>query len=189
MEDKDKGILEQLYQKKRQFEDALQRLMENQREYNDQLYGENMMDESDQAQREILAQSSYRLIERKSKELKMIGDLIRRISKEEISCECEECGEEIPSERLLIVPEARFCVSCQGELERHGRMRTISGSTFSRLVASEGDQDKELDEIDDFGDDFEFQLADSEPDLPAPEELEDCELGDFQDQDLSRVTQ
>src|SRR4051794_22792422 len=26
---------------------------------------------------------------------------------------CEECGEEIPSKRLMVLPEARLCANCQ----------------------------------------------------------------------------
>ncbi len=189
MDDREKKILEQLDQKKRQFEQALHRLMENQREYNDQLYGENIMDESDQAQRQISAQSSYSLIERKTKELKMIEALIRKISTEESCYECEECGEPIPPERLIIVPEARLCVSCKQELERLGRMRNISGRVLSRLHTAEDDQEKEFDEIDDFGDDLEYQPADSELDALTTDEVEDYEIQDFQDQGLSRVIQ
>lgn len=31
---------------------------------------------------------------------------------------CSECGESIPSQRLLAVPDATTCVSCQERLER-----------------------------------------------------------------------
>lgn len=31
---------------------------------------------------------------------------------------CEECGEEIPEGRRLVVPGCRTCISCQTELEK-----------------------------------------------------------------------
>jgi len=34
---------------------------------------------------------------------------------------CEECGEDIPAARREKVPGCRYCVDCQGEIERKGR--------------------------------------------------------------------
>ena len=34
---------------------------------------------------------------------------------------CEECGEEIPTERLKFRPEATRCVGCQGRVDRMNR--------------------------------------------------------------------
>ena len=31
---------------------------------------------------------------------------------------CQRCGNEIPAERLEVKPEATFCITCQGEVER-----------------------------------------------------------------------
>ena len=39
---------------------------------------------------------------------------------------CEDCGEEISSKRLLVLPEARLCASCQAFEERqNSRMRPL----------------------------------------------------------------
>jgi phage/conjugal plasmid C-4 type zinc finger TraR family protein len=39
---------------------------------------------------------------------------------------CEECGEEIPTKRLLVLPEARLCAHCQAfEEKQSSRMRTF----------------------------------------------------------------
>jgi DnaK suppressor protein len=39
---------------------------------------------------------------------------------------CEDCGEEIPPKRLMIVPEARLCANCQAYEERQAsRMRAV----------------------------------------------------------------
>lgn len=34
---------------------------------------------------------------------------------------CEDCDEEIPSERLAVKPHATLCLSCQTDAEREGR--------------------------------------------------------------------
>ena len=31
---------------------------------------------------------------------------------------CEECEEEIPIKRLKAIPDARYCISCQAEIEK-----------------------------------------------------------------------
>jgi len=82
------------------------------REYDGELTAGDFIDEIDDAQREISAYSLYSLIERKHRELRRIEYLISRILKEEEFGLCEECGAQIPKERLLIVPEATLCVAC-----------------------------------------------------------------------------
>ncbi len=43
---------------------------------------------------------------------------------------CEECGEEIPPKRLLVVPEARLCANCQTIEERqNARVRVLSSAS------------------------------------------------------------
>src|SRR4051812_23626841 len=38
---------------------------------------------------------------------------------------CEDCGEEIPAKRLMVLPEARLCANCQAYEEKlNSRMRT-----------------------------------------------------------------
>jgi len=37
------------------------------------------------------------------------------------STHCDECGEEIPAARREKVAGCRYCVDCQGEIERKGR--------------------------------------------------------------------
>lgn len=45
--------------------------------------------------------------------LKALETALRRIDTDPDFGYCEECDEEIPVKRLLIKPEARFCVKCQ----------------------------------------------------------------------------
>jgi RNA polymerase-binding transcription factor DksA len=89
MDDTRKIFLKQLATKKKEFEDTLDRLMQSQKEYNEQ-YSEPA-DEFDHAQREILLFNNYSLVEKKAKELKSIDRLIRRVSRDQNFGICEEC--------------------------------------------------------------------------------------------------
>lgn len=40
---------------------------------------------------------------------------------------CEECGEEIPHKRLLVLPEARLCAHCQTFEERQNARMRVPG--------------------------------------------------------------
>ena len=146
MEKNRKRFLDQLNKKRREFEEALQRLMESQKAYNGHLYGDQFMDESDHAQREISTASNYGLIERKTRELKQIDRLIQKITHDENFGICEECGEPIPIKRLLAVPETTLCVNCQRELEKMDQLRSLGARNnigYSTSLSSEWDQDTE----------------------------------------------
>ena len=49
-------------------------------------------------------------------ELKEVEDALRRVENGSYG-QCEECGREIPAERLDALPYARFCVECQSKAE------------------------------------------------------------------------
>jgi DnaK suppressor protein len=110
--------LENLTAKRHEVEETLERLTERQKAYEGLLSAHDFIEEVDQAEREISAQTHYSLLERKNKELKKIETLIRRIAEDEEFGRCEECGKRIPDKRLLIVPEATRCVPCQREMEK-----------------------------------------------------------------------
>jgi len=40
---------------------------------------------------------------------------------------CEECGEEIPPKRLMVLPEARLCANCQALEEKHNARMRLPG--------------------------------------------------------------
>lgn len=40
---------------------------------------------------------------------------------------CEDCGEEIPSKRLMVLPEARLCAHCQTYEERQNARSRLPG--------------------------------------------------------------
>jgi DnaK suppressor protein len=123
-------FLESLQAKREELKETLERLLISRREYDGELTAGDFIDEIDDAQREISAYSLYSLIERKHRELRRIEYLIARILKEEEFGLCEECGAQIPKERLLIVPEATLCVACQREMEKEDR-RSISSRPSS----------------------------------------------------------
>jgi DnaK suppressor protein len=133
MDDRMKRFLDQLLKKKREFEKALELLLESQREYNDGLSDTNIADETDHAQRETSLHSNYSLIERKSLEIKQINRLVEKIKSGDKFGECEECGEPIPTARLLIMPESTLCIKCQRDLEKSAQLRSMGSRGQDRL--------------------------------------------------------
>jgi DnaK suppressor protein len=114
-----------LVEKREVVEKTLNHLMETLRAQKSKDSRDDFTDDTDNAEREISAHMHYKLIERKNNELERIKILIRRALKEEEFGWCEECGERIPDERLLILPEATRCVPCQKELEKFDQRRSL----------------------------------------------------------------
>ena len=108
---------------RQEVEKVLKQLTDRQREYEELGSADALIEDADHAEREISAHRHYSILERKNKELKRIDLLIRKLLEDEEFGRCEECGRPIPEERLLVVPEAVCCVSCQRELEKWGDMR------------------------------------------------------------------
>lgn len=172
MEHNYKEFLERLNIKKRELEDLVTRLIQNRKEYHDQLAGEPGADESDNAQREISAFSDYSFIDKKNKELKKIEHLIQKITRNEDFGICEECGEPIPIERLLIVPESDMCVNCQSEMEESYRSRS------SRNDVSYGLRGKKAAEWEETGDsdDSNGELLESGFNILPDVDMEETEI-------------
>ena len=168
MRDDNIEFLERLTIKRNELEDALDRLLKDQKEYRDQLAGDTLADESDSAQREISATSLYSLIDKKTKELKKTEYLIQKISRDEDFGICEECGDPIPTQRLLIVPEASMCVPCQQEEERFNRSRNRG------IHISNGFRSKKA---------FEWDISNDEDDIDG--EYTDSDLEIYQETDMS----
>lgn len=142
-------FLENLVVKKGEVEEALRRLKDSQKEYKGRFSSDDFIEEVDQAEREISAQTYYSLLERKNRELEKIEILIRRSLEEEEFGRCEECGKRIPEERLLIVPEATRCVPCQREMEKwdlRGKLAEMSRSSPRRKKESRWGDDQDFDE-------------------------------------------
>lgn len=71
----------------------------------------------DSADEERDRQLSLLLGERDREKLFEIDEALQRIE-EGVYGTCEECGKKITESRLKIMPFARFCVTCQSELEK-----------------------------------------------------------------------
>jgi DnaK suppressor protein len=56
------------------------------------------------------------LLENETELLREVNDALDRIERGTFG-RCEECGQEIPAERLNIVPYARYCVRCARKLQ------------------------------------------------------------------------
>jgi DnaK suppressor protein len=123
-------FLKNLLSKKSEVEEAIVRLRHSQNEYENSLHPEDVIEEFDQAEREISAQRYYSLLKRKNDELERVDSLIQRFQMDEEFGWCEECGERIPQKRLLIVPEATLCVPCQTDLEKLDSRKSFAERTF-----------------------------------------------------------
>jgi RNA polymerase-binding protein DksA len=128
-------FLDSLKARKEDVEKALHLLRESQKEHKELFSEDNLIEDFDQASHETSINRLYILLERKSSELKKIDFLINRVLKEGEFGLCEECGKKIPEKRLLIIPDATLCISCQSELENFGSRRKLSGrpSISSRI--------------------------------------------------------
>jgi RNA polymerase-binding transcription factor DksA len=129
-----------LMAKRKEVEDAIVRLTESQRKYEELRSVDPLIEDVDQAEREISAHRHYSILERKHQELKRIDLLIGKLMEDDGFGLCEECGRRIPEERLLIVPEAVCCVPCQKELEKGDMKAGISGMPYpsSRKKSNSG---------------------------------------------------
>jgi DnaK suppressor protein len=79
---------------------------------------ETRPDEVDAASALESAESSRMMAETLRLELIKISDALDRIRAGSFGT-CEDCDSQIPAKRLEIRPEARLCVDCQAEEERH----------------------------------------------------------------------
>ncbi len=120
-------VLEALLAKKEELESLLQQSMSHWRDQGFGTWGENPADEVDGALCETSTHNHYCFVERKYREYQKVDGLIRRMQSDEEFGLCEECGEAIPVERLIILPDATYCVPCQQRMERINGLK-LSGS-------------------------------------------------------------
>jgi DnaK suppressor protein len=90
----------------------------------------NHSDEADVASALESAESSRMMAENLRSELFKIESALERIRMGSFGT-CEECDCSIPAKRLEIRPEARLCVDCQAEEERHFGRHASSRSEFA----------------------------------------------------------
>ena len=141
-------ILKSLMGKRVEVREALDRLIEEQKEYKKLVSDDYLSDEMDHAEREISSQTHYILLERKNRELEKIENLIERALGDEEFGLCEECGEKIPEARLMIMPEATRCVPCQQEMEQSGSRIGFVESPRAELGGKSGLQWRKIEDTD-----------------------------------------
>lgn len=120
-----------LLTKKKEVEEIINTLIENQKTEITNASLDNYIEDFDRADREISAQTFYKLLDRKKKELDKINLLIDRINTDQDFGICEECGMRIPDERLLIMPDASLCVPCQKDLEKFEYRKNLAKNTYT----------------------------------------------------------
>jgi len=144
-------FMSKLTTRRRELEETLTQLVNSQKEYDSTSTAGDYIDHLDIAQREISSSSLYSLIERKNRELRKIEQLIARLLKDEEFGLCEECGKPIRHERLMIMPDATLCVSCQRDLERWSAGASIQQKRRARWIGKDDDlwnDQNDLDEED-----------------------------------------
>ena len=125
-------FLKNLMHKKQEIEKTIRSLSNGRKEHKGLFSSDEITEEMDRAEIEVASQVYYSLLAKKTKELERIEILVRRVQKENEFGLCDECGERIPEERLLIVPEATRCVRCQKEIERFESRKGLE-KTSNRL--------------------------------------------------------
>jgi DnaK suppressor protein len=79
-------------------------------------------DQVDEVQRASQRALAISHVDRKSKQLREVRAALRRFYEGTYGC-CERCEEEISQKRLLAVPWASLCLSCQERLEQRKQVR------------------------------------------------------------------
>lgn len=87
----------------------------------------DLPDVSDRASEGFEDEISMGLMAIEAAQLEDIEAAIKRIDDGTYGL-CESCGKAIPKKRLEILPFARFCLSCRGEVERRSRIMAASES-------------------------------------------------------------
>ena len=71
-------------------------------------------------------EKAFHFASRDTRLLYHIDQALERVRRNEYGM-CEECGENIPEQRLRLFPAAKLCVRCQEEVDRHEKIRYQSG--------------------------------------------------------------
>jgi DnaK suppressor protein len=120
-----------LLSKKQEVEEIINSLLDTQKEDINNASLDSYIEDFDRADREISAQTFYKLLDRKKKELEKINLLMSRIQDDQDFGLCEECGMRIPEERLLIMPDASLCVPCQKDLEKFEYRKNLAKNSYT----------------------------------------------------------
>ncbi len=84
--------------------------------------GRDIGDEGDAAQDTISRETNIALENRDIETLREIDYALKKMEKGTYGI-CESCGDEIPIERLKVLPFARYCLECQEEFEKEQKRR------------------------------------------------------------------
>ena len=84
-------------------------------------------DEVDNSMVEQERELNLLLQDREKQHLEAIEEALQRIETGEYGF-CDECGDQIDQKRLMVIPLAQLCITCQQNEERHGNI-----NSFSRL--------------------------------------------------------
>ena len=82
---------------------------------------EDAAEEFDRLQQRMNREVAIRNLDREAKLLKSVQEALGRIESGDFGL-CLRCEEEIPAKRLLALPWASHCISCQEELDRQRAM-------------------------------------------------------------------
>ncbi len=74
-------------------------------------------DAGDASVADMLVDHEIAIVRRQVEELTLVETAQKRVNAEDFG-ECEECGAEIGLNRLLAVPHATRCITCQGQHEK-----------------------------------------------------------------------
>lgn len=77
-------------------------------------------DESDEIQGAVILNMVYEHNDRNNALFAALRQALEKIDIGEYGI-CEECGEEIPYKRILICPEAKYCIKCAELQEKYAR--------------------------------------------------------------------
>lgn len=98
------------------------------------------MDIGDLSQFDLDADINYSLLQGHLERLRNINEALRRLEEGTYGY-CEECGREIGIKRLKVLPFARYCVECQGRLEKIQKQARM-GKVFYRFEELEGEEEE-----------------------------------------------
>ncbi len=98
------------------------------------------MDIGDLSQFDLDADINYSLLQGHLERLRNINEALRRLDEGTYGY-CEECGREIGIKRLKVLPFARYCVECQGRLEKIQKQARM-GKVFYRFEELEGEEEE-----------------------------------------------
>jgi DnaK suppressor protein len=80
------------------------------------------MDSVDLADASYSADYTLAWTEKINRRIREIDEALERI-KEGTYGICQQCGEDIPEERLEIRPKAKYCAQCKEDLEKRGEIK------------------------------------------------------------------